>query len=195
MDRRRFLKQAGAAAWAAAGAATRVGAVEGQSAQLALKNGAIVTMADRQPRAEAMAVQGGRIAAIGSNAEIEKWIGAGTRVLDLAGKSVSPGLIDAHSHVIAFGQMQLKFVVVRPPKVNSFATLNAELAKAAKDKPAGEWIVARGFDTFAEGRFPRRQELDKAVPNHPTLVIHWGGQFGVANTLALTTANLLRADA
>jgi hypothetical protein len=90
--------------------------------------------------------------------------------------------------------MQLRFVLLRPPKVNSFETLNKELAKAAKKKPPGEWIVGRGFDTFKEGRFPRRQELDGAVPDHPVLIIHWGGQFGVANTLALKKANLLRAD-
>ena len=54
--------------------------------------------------------------------------------------------------------------------------------------------MGRGFDTFKEGRFPRRQELDEAVPDHPVLIIHWGGQYGVANTAALKKANLLRAD-
>jgi len=167
----------------------------GASADLVLHNGNLATMSDRLPWAEAMAVRGGRILAVGSNEEVARRRSAGTKVIDLEGKYVSPGIIDAHSHVIAFGHMQLKFVLLRPPKVNSFDTLNRELAKAAKEKPAGEWIVGRGFDTFREGRFPRRQELDEAVPDHPVLIIHWGGQYGVANTLALKKANLLRADA
>jgi len=139
-------------------------------------------------------VRGKQIMAVGSNSQIEKLVDQSTKVVDLAGKSVSPGLIDAHSHVIAFGHMQLKFVILRPPKVNSFETLKKELAKAAKEKPKGEWIVGRGYDTFKEGRWPRREELDEAVPDHPLLIIHWGGQFGVANTLALKKANLLRKD-
>jgi predicted amidohydrolase YtcJ len=195
MDRRTFLKQAGgAAAWALLGPATRLLADTLSSADLVLKNGAIITMDDKLPLEEAMAVRGGRILAVGTNQQITAAISRNTRVVDLGGKCVSPGLIDAHSHAAPFGHMQLKFVLLRPPKVNSFATLNAELAKAAQAKPAGVWIVGRGFDTFKEGRFPRRQELDEATPNHPVLIIHWGGQFGVANTLALKKANLLRAD-
>lgn len=196
MDRRTFLKRTGglvAGAWL--GPATRLIAAADESAELVLKNGVLVTMDDRRPLAEALAVRGGRILAVGSEREMDGFLSRGTQVVDLGGKCVSPGLIDAHSHVAPFGHMQLKFVLLRPPKVNSFATLNAELARAAKEKPAGEWIVGRGFDTFREGRFPRRQELDEAAPNHPVLIIHWGGQFGVANTLALKKAGLLRADA
>ncbi len=195
-DRRSFLKAATASiACAMTGRPRRVFATVDGSADLILKNGAIVTMNDKQPTAAALAVRGGRILAVGSNEEIARLAATGTRTIDLAGRSVSPGLIDGHSHVIGFGQMQLKFVLLRPPKVNSFDTLRAELAKAAKDKEPGEWIVGRGFDTFKEGRFPRRQELDEAVRDNPTLIIHWGGQFGAANTLALKKAGLLRKDA
>jgi len=196
MDRRTFLKRTGVAVTGALlNPAARPFAPVGDSADLVLKNGVVVTMDDKLPLAEALAVRGGRIVAVGTNQQIAGAIATNTRVIDLAGKCVSPGLIDAHSHAAPFGHMQLKFVLLRPPKVHSFATLNAELAKAAKDKPAGEWIVGRGFDTFKEGRFPRRRELDEAVPNHPVLIIHWGGQYGVANTLALKKANLLSANA
>ena len=195
MNRRAFLKRTAAAAtWAMAGHRARIYATE-QSAELALKNGVLVTMDEKMPFAEAMAVRGGRVLAVGSNQQIEPHLSRDTRVIDLAGKCVSPGLIDAHSHVAGFGHMEMEFVILRPPKINSFDSLKRELAKAAKAKPRGEWIVGRGFNTFKEGRFPRRQELDEAVPHHPLLIIHWGGQFGVANTLALQKANLLRADA
>ncbi len=194
-DRRTFLKRAGGAAAAPAlGAASRLFAAADASAELVLENGVIVTMDERRPVAQAMAVRNGRITAVGDDGAVRKVVSDGTKVIDLGGKCVSPGLIDAHSHVMGYGQMQLKYVLLRPPKINSFGTLNAALAKAAKDIPKGEWIVGRGFNRFKEGRFPRRWELDEAVPDHPTLIIHWGGQFGAANTLAMKKANLLRAD-
>lgn len=194
--RREFLRSTGrAVVGVSLGAAARVSVGQGASADLVVRNGVIVTMDEKRPLAEAMAVRGGRIGAVGSAAEVAGAVGPGTRVIDLAGRCVSPGLIDAHSHLIPFGHMQRHFVILRPPAVHSFATLNAALAKAARDRPKGEWIVGRGFDTFKEGYFPRRKDLDQAVPNHPVLIIHWGGQFGVANTLALKEANLLRADA
>jgi len=196
MNRRSFLKHTGTlVAGTVLAPATRLFAAVGSSADLVLRNGVIITMDDKLPVAEAMAVRGGRILTVGTNQQIAGAIDRDTRVIDLSGKCVSPGLIDAHSHAAPFGHMQLKFVILRPPKVNSFATLNEELAKAAKDRPAGEWIVGRGFDTLKEGRFPRRQELDEAVPKHPLLIIHWGGQFGAANTLALQKADLLSANA
>lgn len=194
ITRRKFTQNAVGLAGATLGGWTASAWGEEEAADLVLTRGAIVTMDDSQPNAEAMAIKNGSILAVGKNDEIRKYAGKRTRVIDLAGKGVSPGIIDAHSHLISFGQMQLRFVILRPPKINSFATLNAELAHAAKEKPAGEWIVGRGFDTFKEGRFPRREEIDAAVPNHPVLIIHWGGQFGVANTLALQKAGLLRAD-
>jgi predicted amidohydrolase YtcJ len=195
LNRRTLLQGAlGAMAGATGQWPSRVWAAPKTAADLVLRNGALVTMSDKLPAAEAMAVRGGRIVGVGSQQEIEPLIGPQTKVIDLAGKGVSPGLIDAHSHVIGFAQMQLKFVLLRPPKVDSFDTLRRELAKAAAEKPAGEWIVGRGFDSFREGRFPRRSELDEAAGNHPVLIIHWGGQFGVANTLALKQAGLLRSD-
>ena len=185
MTRRTFIKLAGGTAAAVVlGKAIQVVGAEAEPADVVFKNGPIVTMSDRQGIAEAVAIRGDSVLAVGSEKEIAQRIGARTQVIDLAGRSLSPGLIDAHSHAIAFGHMETKFVIVRPPKINSFETLGQALAAAAAKKPKGEWIVARGFNEFKEGRFPRRQELDEYVPNHPVLAIHWGGQFGVANTLA-----------
>ncbi len=195
MNRRTFAKRVvGAASYPLAGHTARVFAAASDTADLVLTNGVMVTMSDKRPSAQAMAVRRGRILAVGTNPQIEKLASRDTKVIDLAGRCVSPGLVDAHSHVVGFGQMQLKYVLLRPPKVDSIESLKNALAKAAKDKPAGEWIVGRGFASFKEGRFPRRRDLDEAVPNHPTLIIHWGGQFGAANTLALEKAGLLRAD-
>ncbi len=196
INRRTFMQHAGtAAALAVLSRTNRVWAAPAESAELALTGGAILTMNESEPNADAMAVRGGRILAVGNDEKIKALISKDTKVIDLGGKCVTPGLIDAHSHVIAFGHMELKFVIIRPPKINSFATLQQALAEAAKDKPKGEWIVARGFDTFKEGRFPRRKELDDAVPDHPLLTIHWSGQYGVANTAALKKAGLFDKNA
>lgn len=195
IDRRIFIQGASTAAagiWLAGG--NQVWSSGPESADLVLRNGHLITLDPAVPEGRGMAVKGSRILAVGPDEEIQAYISASTRQVDLNGQSVTPGLIDAHSHPTGFGHMQLKFVIIRPPEINSFATLKNALARAAKEKAPGEWIVARGFDTFKEGRFPRRQELDEAVPRHPLLIIHWGGQFGVANTLALKQANLLRTD-
>lgn len=195
MDRRTFLQCTGAAVTSAAGFTPNLFAATPPSADLALMNGVIITLNQQSPVAQAMAVRGGRILAVGSEEAVKRTLARGTNVLDLKGKCVSPGLIDAHSHVIGFGQMQLKYVLLRPPEVYSFETLNKQLALAAKERPPGEWIVGRGFNTFKEGRFPRRREIDEAVPDRPVLIIHWSGQFGVANTLALKKAKLLSSEA
>jgi predicted amidohydrolase YtcJ len=192
MDRRTFLK--GAVAGTLAGAGGWVFAQARQTADLALFGGPVITMNSAQPTAEALAVKGGRIVAVGTRAEIEQLCDGQTKRVELAGKCVSPGLIDAHSHLIGFGQMEMFFVNLRPPRVHSFESLRGVLAEAAAKTPRGEWIVGRGFGEFDEGRFPRRADLDPAAPDHPVLLIHWTGQYGLANTLALEKANLLRAD-
>ena len=155
-----------------------------------LINGAIMTMDEKLPLASAMAIKGQNILAVGSQEALNKYRGRSTEMVDLQGKGVSPGLIDAHSHLVAFGHMQLKFVILRPPNVHDFASLCRELAQAAARKPEGEWIVGRGFKDFKEGHYPRRWDMDDATPKHPVLAIDWGGQFGVANTLALKKSGL-----
>ena len=145
VSRRTFLKRtAGAIAATTICRTAPVWASARESADLVLRNGTVLTMGEKEPIAEALAVRGKNVMAVGTNAAVGKLVDDRTKVIDLAGRSVSPGLIDAHSHIIAFGHMQLKFVILRPPKVNSFATLKSVLAKAAKEKPEGEWIVGRG---------------------------------------------------
>jgi predicted amidohydrolase YtcJ len=195
VNRNSFLKTVGgAAAYALAGGTLRIEGAEGGKADLVLKNGAVVTMGDGNPFATAMAVKGGRILAIGSEEELKGHIGGRTRVVDLKGKGVSPGIIDAHSHLMAYGIVELSYVNIRPPRVNSFRTLGEVLREAAAKRREGDWILARGYQEFSEGRWPGREDLDKLVPRNPLLCIHWSGQFGLANTLALQKAGLLRSD-
>ncbi|MEW6743835.1 MAG: hypothetical protein AB1486_13855 [Planctomycetota bacterium] len=108
MNRRTLLKAMGASAACAALQPFRMMRVVGQpSADLVLTNGAITTVNDASPHASAMAVKDGRILAVGTNDAVAPYIGPATRTVDLKGRGVSPGLIDAHNHLIGFGQMQI----------------------------------------------------------------------------------------
>jgi len=191
VNRRSFLRTAAAVA---AAASPPVFAQVRRNADLAFVNARVVTMNRSRPAAEAVAVRAGRLLAVGSRPSIVAVCDRGTKMIDLDGKGLSPGLIDAHSHLVGFGHMELHFVILRPPTVHDFGSLCATLAEAAAAKPSGEWVVGRGFDEFDEGRFPLRQELDDATPHNPVLAIHWTGQYGLANTPALQKAGLLRAD-
>jgi len=196
MQRREFVRQASQAVLgtAALAAAAKLPAQARTAPDLLFLNGPIVTMNSAQPTAEAVAVRGGRVTAVGPRVDLEALADGRTQTVDLAGRCLTPGLIDAHSHLVGFGQMELYFVKVRPPQVHDFRSLCTVVAKAAARTPRGQWIVGRGFNEFDEGRFPRRQEIDDAAPNHPVLLIHWTGQYGIANTRALQVANLLRTD-
>jgi len=139
-----------------------------QRADTLLLNGKIVTLDARGSVRQALAVRDGRIAATGSNEEIRKLAGRGTRVIDLGGRTVIPGLIDSHLHGIRAGQ-------TFGTEVNwiGAASIDEALARirgAARSKPAGQWIIVAGGWTeqqFKEKRRPTQAELIAAAPNHP----------------------------
>lgn len=195
MNRREFLKLSALALGGAVAEGRHAFAQVRQNADLAFVGGPVVTMDSALPEAEAVAVKAGRVLLVGTQAQVQAVCDRGTQMVDLAGRTLTPGLIDAHSHLGPFGQMELYFVKIRPPAVHDFASLRQALADAARRLPRGAWIVARGFNEFDEERFPCRWEIDEATPNNPVLAIHWTGQYGVANTLGLQQANLLSADA
>jgi predicted amidohydrolase YtcJ len=132
-----------AAAAGLAGWSRRVFAQARQAADLVFLGGVVVTLNPAQPIAEAVAVRQGRILTVGSRQEVEAVCDARTKRIALTGKCLSPGLIDAHSHLIGFGQMELFYVSLRPPKVHDLESLRRTLADAAARKPRGEWIVGR----------------------------------------------------
>jgi len=164
-------------------------AASAQTADLVLVNGKIVTVDDRFTIAQALAIRGQRIVAVGSNAEIEKLKGASTRVIDLAGRTVIPGLIDNHSHWIrAAEHNELRFDGV---------TSRQRALKMVADRlgatPAGEWIVVLGG--WSEEQFtdePRGfplAELDRIAPHHP-VVLQSVYNHSYLNGAALKAANI-----
>jgi predicted amidohydrolase YtcJ len=154
---------------------------------LVLHNGRIWTVADATPEAQAIAISGGRILAVGSDADILALASAGAKKVDLGGKRVTPGFIDAHAHPIDSGVQLLTDVACDS---SSLDEIKARLRKRAGATPAGQWV--RGF-LYDDGKTPRplsRQDLDEAVPGHPAIVAHRGGHTAFVNSMAYKLAGV-----
>lgn len=158
-----------------------------QEPELLLYNANIWTVDDKQPRAQAAAISEGRFVAVGSNEEILRLATARTRKVDLAGKTVLPGFIDAHAHPANSGREHLRMVACDRP---SIAEVVAALQKRAEKTPSGEWVLGFLYDDSKTEHPIARQELDAAAPNHPLIVYHRGGHIAFANSLALKTAGV-----
>jgi predicted amidohydrolase YtcJ len=157
--------------------------------ELVLIKGKILTMDLGSTVAEALAVRDGKILAVGSNAAIKLLEGPQTQVIDLAGKTVVPGMIDTHAHFKAAG---LAEYVVNMSRAKSVAdALDALKAFAATKKP-GEWIIGSAWhppSQLAEKRYLTRQEIDSVAPNNP-VYLRTVGHFSMANTVALQKAGV-----
>ena len=161
------------------------------SADLVLRNGRIVTVDPGFRILQAIAVKEDRILAVGTDAEIGRLIGDRTRVIDLAGKTVIPGLVDSHLHA-TFGAAN-EFAV-RLSGVGSIADIQARIAQRVAQLGRDEWVAASGDwheSQIKEGRLPTRHELDAIAPNNPVFVPR-GGHVAVANSRALTLAGVNR---
>ena len=165
-------------------------------ADIIIKNGKVLTVNQTNDIVEAVAIRGDKILAVGSNADVDAYLGESTRVIDAAGKTVLPGFIDAHIHVGVFGLLDHGVIDVAYPKVKNIADIQALIrADAAKKKP-GEWIKLNGYDhnKLEEKRHPTKEDLDAAAPNNPVQLTRCCAHMGVYNTLALEKAGVKSAD-
>jgi len=161
------------------------------SADLIFKEGNVYTVNDKQPRAEAIAVRGDRIVAVGSDEEISRLKGDKTRVIDLHGHTVVPGLTDSHCHIFGIGERELNLNLEGTNSLPDFlARVKARVAQTPHDK----WITGRGWiETFwSPAEFPSRQDLDLISPSNPVFLTRADGHAAVANSLALKIANIDR---
>ena len=154
--------------------------------------GPIVTVNDKQPSAEALAVKGGKILAVGARADIEKaHRGKTTRMVDLAGKALLPGFIDGHAHAQQFGGQAVGANLLAPPdgSVNTIDDVVAKLEAfaASPDAERTGWIFGVGYDDALLGRHPTRADLDRVSTTVPVMATHISGHFAAVNTLALKT--------
>jgi hypothetical protein len=172
------------------GGSTPRAAAAAQPADTIYTGGDIVTVNDAQPSAEAVAVKDGRILAVGTKADIEKaHKGAATKLVDLAGRTLVPGLIDGHAHVAQFGTQAIGANLLAAPDghVETIDDLIAEMRKAVEtqDLSLTGWIFGMGYDDAILGRHPNRDDLDKVSTTVPVLVVHISGHFSAVNSVGL----------
>ena len=156
---------------------------------LILYNGNIWTVSASQPRAQAVAISGGRFLAVGSNEEVLALAAGGARKLDLGGHTVLPGFIDAHTHPAMAGLDHLRMVDC---DLRSIADILSALKKRAGQTAPGEWVLGFKYDDTktSDGRPLTSADLDSAVPDHPVFVEHRGGHTAWVNSLAMKMAKV-----
>jgi predicted amidohydrolase YtcJ len=166
----------------------------GPAAEAVLLNGKILTVDPHDSVAEAVAIgPDARIIAVGSNAEIRARMDANTKVIDLHGRTATPGLIDSHGHFADGGIEELNDVNLRD--ATSIADIVQRIAERAKTAKPGEWIQGTGWDEskLAELRYVHAADLDKVTPKNPVWLLHTTGHYGAANSVALKLAHITHA--
>lgn len=171
----------------------------GQQADLILYNGPIYTLNDDAPTAEAIVVQENRIIFVGSEIEAMAWKGSQTNLIDLAGKTLTPGFIEGHGHFMGLGQSQLNLNL---STASSFAEIVAMVKQAAAEALPGEWIQGRGWhqDKWTDQPnkqikgFPVHDALSQAAPDNPVYLRHASGHAGIANAMAMEVADITAAS-
>ncbi len=163
-----------------------------QQADLVVTNAQIYTSDVNRPVAEALAVRAGRIAFVGSNRGALALAGPRTERLDLAGKTVITGMVDAHAHLLGLGQALRTVDLVG---TRSYDEVIARVVERAKTARPGEWIRGRGWDQndWADTRFPTHAALSRAVPNNPVYLTRVDGHAALVNAKALELAQVTAA--
>jgi predicted amidohydrolase YtcJ len=165
-------------------------------ADVILTNGVVVTFDQADSREEAVAIKGDLIIAVGKSEEISHYAGPNTRIIDLRGRLLTPGLIDAHIHVASGGPFSKYALDLSYPKVRSIADIvEAVKGRAKIASSPDEWIKGVGWDEalLAEKRYITRWDLDPVSPKNPVLLTHTSGHFVVVNSAALKVAEIDRS--
>jgi predicted amidohydrolase YtcJ len=167
-------------------------------AELELHRGTVVTMDPSRPRAQAIAAREGRIVAVGSDRQLEVYIGPKTRTIDLAGRLAIPGFIEGHAHLTGVGRAKM---ALNLRDARNWDEIVARVAEATRKTPAGEWILGVGWHQEHWDRpptpnlngYPIHHQLSKASPEHPVVLTHRTGHMSFANALAMKRAGITRA--
>ncbi len=166
-------------------------------ADLVLTNGRVVTVEDAMPEAQAVAVRGDRIVALGTSADIARYAGPSTRIIDLRGQLAIPGFIESHGHFNGVGAAELQLKLM---KTTSWEEIVSMVAGAVKTAKPGQWIYGRGWhqekwtsrpSPNVEG-FPTHASLDAVSPNNPVILTHASGHASFANGKALEVSGITR---
>jgi predicted amidohydrolase YtcJ len=166
-----------------------------EPATLVLRGGKIVTVDEARPEAQAMAVRGDRIVALGTNEEIAAYVGPATEVIELEGRMAMPGFIEGHGHFSGLGQSLMNLDLL---DVESWDEIVTMVGNAARDAAPGEWITGRGWhqekwtsvpEPNVEG-FPLHTALSAASPDNPVLLTHASGHASFVNARAMELAGI-----
>jgi hypothetical protein len=191
MKRRRFISDAGLLG--SAGALLPAAALQADDsggavrADVLIHNAQVYTMDSTRPQAQAVALMGNRILAVGSDAELRSLQHAATFVIDAAGATVTPGFIDAHSHPDGSNE-----VTGADVNLDSIAAIKQAMHRQAAQTPPGQWVIGNKYDDtkMSDERPVNRHDLDEAVPLQPAIIRHRGGHTAVLNTRGLEVAGI-----
>jgi len=163
------------------------------NADLVLLHGQVLTVDARDSVAQAIAVRRGVILRTGSDAEIMAMAAPNAQVIDLKGRTATPGLIDTHAHIAQGGADEL--YGVKLADATSIAEIAARVKAAVAMTPPGHWITGAGWDEgkLAEHRYPTAADLDAVAPKNPVWLMHTTGHYGVANSAAMRLAGITAA--
>jgi predicted amidohydrolase YtcJ len=150
----------------------------------------IITLEKEGARAQALAIQGNTLLAVGSDAEIQKYIGPKTRIFDLKGKTVIPGFNDVHMHPNPIYAFESPYSVLELDTVSSMKNLIALLRKKAMITPKGMMIMGVGYNETKLGGQPIKDSLDKASREHPIQISHISGHLRAANSYLMDRAGI-----
>ncbi len=156
-------------------------------ADLVLVGGKIFTSSKEKPWAKALAVRGDRLVAVGTDAQAERWSGRGTKTVELRGRVVVPGFIDAHAHM---ADAATEFAWAHLDGTASMSAAIERMRALAQQTPAGGWVVGVDWDEakWPERRYFLRSDLDQVSTDHPVVAVRMDGHMGCANSRALELA-------
>ena len=165
-----------------------------QPADLVFVNGKVYTANDKQSKAEAVAIRGSRIVFVGGNGGARKLAGPNTKLIDLRGATVLPGLTDAHMHLSGVGEREMTLNLEGTKSLEEFL---AKVKTRVDQARPGQWVTGRGWiETFWKPPvFPTREDLDRIAPNNPVVLQRADGHASIANSAALKLAGITRATA
>jgi predicted amidohydrolase YtcJ len=181
-----------------AGCASAGGDAPGSAAELVLTNGRVVTMDPNLPEAQAVAISGDRIVAVGTAAEIQRYVGSGTEVIDLAGRLAIPGFIEGHGHFMGLGRAK---TILDLTTARNWDEIVAMVGEAARSAQPGSWIVGRGWHQSKWDRSPEpmveenpvHTSLSRVSPDNPVYLTHASGHGSFVNAKAMEVAGITRA--
>lgn len=167
-------------------------AAASRTADMIIVNARIYTVDDNRPIVNALAVRGGRVLFAGSDREARSLAGPRTRLIDAAGRTIIPGMVDAHAHLLGLGH-SLRNVQLAGSK--SYDEVIARTVARAREMKPGEWVVGRGWDQnlWPDKQFPSHEALSRALPSHPVVLTRVDGHAVLANAMAMRLAGVTAA--